>query len=178
MKAGRCGLTSDELHDSAERVAAVEIRGAAAKHFHIGERRARNAVPVDPAPEGIDQRKSIFEHQRAAGGGSAQASQRYTLIRGVSGAAIGSTKERESGNLSQHVIDAQRGSGGHIGVGKQNCAAWSFGKAHLRTRRGNGDLFARRSRLQNNFEIDGGCRSGVPRLANGVESLAADLHGS
>jgi len=107
-------LARYELHDSTKGVAPVKVRSAAAEYLHTGERRSGHAIPVDPATEGVDQRKAIFEHQGATCGGPAQTSQRYTLIRGIGRTAIGSTKERKSGDLSQHVVDTQSRSCGHI----------------------------------------------------------------
>src|ERR1039458_163479 len=106
------GLTRQELHNSPEGVAAVEVGSATTEYLDAGKRSSRNTIPVNPASEGINQWQSVLEHQRAAGGSAAQASQRYTLIGSIGSAAVGSTVQRKPRNLPKHVIDSHRGSCG------------------------------------------------------------------
>ena len=172
------GLARDELHNSAECVAAVEVRSPASEYLDVGNRGTRNSIPIDPTAKSIHKREAVFEDQCAAGSRSAQTAQRHTLIRSVGRAAIRTPKEREARNLSKHVVDAQRRRRSYVGGVKKNGAAGSLGKPYLGTGRGNGDLFTGGSRLQNKLKAEICGRTGGPGLAKRTESFATDVNRS
>src|SRR6187549_228946 len=69
----------EQLHDPANRVRAIDVAAAAALNLDSIERDLRNLVPVDPATEGIVERHTVDQHQRAALCGAADAAQCHAL---------------------------------------------------------------------------------------------------
>src|ERR1700722_13406304 len=63
---GRLCRTSKKLHDSSERIAAIEARTAFLRYFHTGDGFSGHAIPIDPAAERIVEWNTVFKHESAA----------------------------------------------------------------------------------------------------------------
>ena len=162
------------MHDSTEGVATVQIGSTSAKNFDTGNSFAGNTIPIDPASEGIDEGKTVFENQGAAGGGASETSERDALVGGIRGATAGAAEERESRDLTEHVIDAERRVGDDIFFGEQDCTAGSIRQPSPGTGCGDRDPFAGRSGFEHdvNDSMGGG---GSPGALGGSESRRANF---
>ena len=109
--APRAGPASEDLRDTAQGPAAVEVGGAAAEHLEPLHPPSRDAAPVHPCAEGIVEGKTVEEDQGPAGSARPEATQRHALDRGVGGAAAGPPEQAEAHHLPERVVDGRRGGG-------------------------------------------------------------------
>ena len=129
-QAGVRRAARDDVDDAAHSLGAVEVGGAAAHQLDGAHGLARDAVPIDPAPERIVERDAVLEHQRAAGSARAHAAQRDALRRGVRDAAARPAKQSEPGRLAQRIVEGQGGGGGEVLGPEHNRIGCRVARAH------------------------------------------------
>ena len=157
---GKVRLAPEQLDRSGQRRASPDVGRAAAHHFDALDRRSRHASPVDPPPEGIVQRHTVLEHDRAARARRSQSAERDSLRGRVGGAAARPAKERESRDRAEGVVHGGRRRGLQVVVGQDDRARSSVGEARRRARRRHDYLLGDRRRLQHDprFGIEVGGR--------------------
>src|SRR4030095_4046950 len=91
--------TGEDVDDAAERVIAPRARATAANDLDLLDPLQRDAVPVDPAAEGVVDRYAVDQHEGAAGTARADAAQREALGRRVRDEARRAPEEAEARDL-------------------------------------------------------------------------------
>src|SRR5262249_11119570 len=96
----------ENLNDSAQSRVAVEIGAAPFNDLYTIDIHLRNATPIDPTAEGIVQGIAVQQHKRATRAVCAQPAQRDSLGSRICGETARSSKQAETGNLSQLIVDS------------------------------------------------------------------------
>ena len=129
-----------------------------------------HAIPVDPSAERVVERNAIFENKSAARAAGAETAQRYTLSRGIRGAAAGAAEEAEPRDLAQRVIEGEGRDGLHFCARELNIAQRDIAEERLAA--GGCDDYAliHRGWDQSDFELNGVACCGGPRFLQGIET--------
>ena len=138
-QSGVCGAARDDVDDPAHGLRAVQVGGAAPDQIDSAHGLARDAVPVDPAPERIVERDAVLEHERAAGSARAHAAQRDALRGRVCHAAARPAKQGEPRDLAQGIVEGQGGGGREVLRPEHNRIGCRVARAHPGASGGHGD---------------------------------------
>jgi hypothetical protein len=163
---------ADDLDDSRERGAPVEVRRPAPQHLDPVDRRAGNPAPVDPPAERIVQGDAVLQDERAAGAAAGEAAHRRALGGGVGPAARRPPEQGEAGHLAQRVVEALACRRLEIGRGQHEHARRGVAQRFRPAGRGHRHPVLERRRGQD--QIDG-------RITHGSRTAACartrGLHG-
>ncbi len=151
------GLACDDIDDAAERGAAVEVRRAAAQHFHRVDVGARHAAPVDPAAERVVERDAVHEDYGAARAARADAAQRDALRGRVGRAAAAPAEEAEARDLSERVVERDGGGRLQLRLRERDDARGRLPQPRLRARRRDGHTLGERRGREHDFQAQQIC---------------------
>ena len=129
----------EHVDDAADGVVAPGARAAAADDLDLLDPLQRDAVPIDPAAEGVVGRHAVDQHERPAGAARADAAERETLGRGMRDETRRAPEEAEAWDLAQEVVERHARRQADVLAGQHRYAGRSLAGRLLGARDGDHD---------------------------------------